>query len=191
MCFILGYTKHAFFVAEFCLIVLIGICKLHALHKPLSSVLTTKIVKSAVSLIWIISTLYVGSWPLTAIGMFYDPLTNSCMPFLNPSANYVFVAFHFLVIAVIFLTNLMILFVAKKHSRSHKSIRKATLTVSTVCWVFIGSYGPWLWYWGLAGAGKSVPNILVIVGVISMQINLVANPFIYSFTNRRYYITFS
>ena len=176
-------------MAEFCLIVLIGVCKLHSLHRPLSPVLTTTIIKSAVLLIWIASTLYVGSWPFLATGMFYEPLMSCCMPLLGPTANYIFVGFHFLVMTMIFLTNVAILFLAQKHSRSHKSIRKATLTVSIVCWVFIGSYGLWLWYWGLAGAKRDVPVLLVVVGVISMQINLVANPFIYSFTNRRFLYT--
>ena len=185
LCFILGYIKHAFYVAEFCLIILMGLCRLYCLRKPLSQILTSAMIKSLVSIIWLGSIVYIASWPFTSAGISYQPLLGCCMPALDPAANLIFTAFHFVVMLVIFLTNVAILIVAKRYSTSDRSMRKATLTVTMVSWVFIGSYCPWLGFWGLAGAGKDVPVNLIVVGMNTMQINLVANPFIYSFTNRR------
>ena len=160
-------------------------CRL-CLHKgPLSPVLTPTTVRSLVSLIWAGSTIYITTWPLTSAGVFYQPLLGCCMPALQPAANLIFTAFHFVVMIIIFLTNVAILIVAKRYSTSDQSMRKATLTVTMVSWVFIGSYCPWLGFWGLSGAGKEVPLNLIVVGLNTMQINLLANPFIYSFTNRR------
>ena len=132
--------------------------------------------------------IYVGSWPITSIGIFYEPLQNLCIPWLQPTASSIFLVFHFVIMAIIFITNVAILYLAKRHSTGRKSVQKATLTVSMVCWVFVGSYCPWLGYWGLLGAGKEVPDLLIVVGVLSLQINLVGNPFIYSFTNKRYLV---
>ena len=137
-----------FFVAEFCFIVLIGICRLDALHRPLSPVLTTTIVKCLVLFVWVASMIYVGSWPITSIGIFYEPLQNLCIPWLQPTASSIFLVFHFVIMAIIFITNVAILYLAKRHSTGRKSVQKATLTVSMVCWVFVGRI------LGAVGGGK-------------------------------------
>lgn len=183
LCYILGFLKHILFVVEFCLIVLVGICKLYCLLKPLSHSLTTTIVVRIVTTIWVLSIAYVSTWPSTSYMMVFDPISNICMPWLKPIANYIFLGFHFLVMFAIIVTNVVILLVAMR--RSEDGVKKATLTVSMICWVFVASYGPWLGYWSLVGAGRDVPAQLITVGMMSMQINLLANPFIYSFTNKR------
>ena len=85
LCFILGYGKHAFYVAEFCLIILMGLCRLFCLYRPLSPVLTPTTVRSLVSLIWAGSTIYITTWPFTSAGVFYQALLGCCMPALQPA----------------------------------------------------------------------------------------------------------
>lgn len=68
------------------------------------------------------------------------------------------------------------------------SSKKAALTISVICWVFISSYLPVIVIMLLdAYSNVAIPLWLDIISQYAISLNVVLNPFIYGVTNKRFW----
>ena len=74
-----------------------------------------------------------------------------------------------------------------KRSLTCSSGMKAVKTVSIICWVFVASYVPTVIIFALPALGVAgIPQWVNCFSMYSVSLNLIANPFIYSFTNSKF-----
>ena len=72
-------------------------------------------------------------------------------------------------------------------STTSKHSSKAVRTISLICWIFVASYIPTVVIFALPAVGMSnIPPWVNCMSMYAVSFNLIANPVIYSFTNRRF-----
>ena len=185
MCFIMAIVQHVFYEAEKCFIILLGLYKLYMLKKPLSNSITTGRAKICVAVVWVFNSCWVPPLPFALTTVTYRPYIAYCMASLIREMDIACGIFGIITFFLIVATNIYILLIVISKAGT-KSAKKATKTVCLVSCVFMFSYGPWVVYFGYGSAGSEPPPAVFLIGVTTMQLNLIANPLIYTFTNRSF-----
>jgi len=90
---------------------------------------------------------------------------------------------------IIIITNIVILYIVgrKTGNQNHGNPSgKAVLTISLVCWTFVLSYAPLMALYLPGVDGSQLPGWYQVIASNSPSINLIVNPVIYTFTNKRF-----
>ena len=76
---------------------------------------------------------------------------------------------------------------SNQQHRDNASSRKATITLSIICWVFVASCVPLFILFAVKGViGKDPPQWMFILCQFLLSLNVVSNPVVYSMTNQRF-----
>lgn len=124
----------------------------------------------------------------------FDPYYLQCSPSLKLSFNFDFgmmcMLYIVLPMGIIVFANTYILYIVAQNSKytGGRALpsRKSIVTIMLICWVFIFSYLPVGTLIGWSTPGSHAPTWLSVLAEYTLSLNLVANPFIYTFTNKRF-----
>lgn len=145
-------------------------------------------------ILWVFSLLIMSLAPvLYGAHTTYAPrgLTCSLTPYVSITLNMItFVIFFCVPMVTIVGANIVILVLVystkTRADRKPYNMRKASLTISVLCWVYIVSYIPSAMFVVLYLAGCEMPVWAYITTQYALGLNVIANPVVYTMTNRRF-----
>ena len=197
-----GIFRYIPFCCEAMLIALMSIHRVQVLASPLKSPMSSARLKMLVTGLWIFNittlTCLTGIKPTIR----YEPSHLNCSPFDWENTGNVstylemlrVISGMYLIIPALItvIANLIILRIVYARptvsdSASRMRNYKAVKTVSLICWVYIISYIPSVVLFALPVAGvENIPHYVNTLNMYILSFNLIANPLIYSFTNKRF-----
>ena len=197
-----GILRYIPFCCEAMLIAIMSCHRVRVLASPLNSPMEPSRLKILLSGVWVFYvTTLIG---LTGIKptIKYEPSHLNCSPFdwdnidnvstylrilRMISGLYLFLPAIITVIANIVILRLVYASSAIVDSATRERNFKAVKTISLICWVYIVSYIPSVVLFALPVAGvTNIPRYVNAMNMYILSFNLVANPLIYSFTNKRF-----
>ncbi|KAL5264555.1 hypothetical protein ACHWQZ_G005597 [Mnemiopsis leidyi] len=198
-----GILRYIPFCCEAMLIAIMSCHRVRVLACPLSYSTSPRLLKKVLLGVWIF---YITSLPcLTGIipTIKYEPSHLNCSPFdwenTEAISKYLRILrmisgiYLFLPAIITVVANIVILRLAYAGRSIRKSAPggarslKAVKTVALICWVYIISYVPSVVLFALPVAGVTeIPHYVNLLNMYILSFNLIANPLIYSFTNRRF-----
>ena len=187
------------FAAEVMLIAIMSCHRVRVLRSPLKGSLDADLLKRVLVGVWVF---YLVSVPcITGIKpvIKYTPSHLHCSSFdwenmaVVPSylrimrlVSGLYLALPTLITIVCNVLILRLVFSAPDLTNNNNN-SKAVRTVSLICWIFVASYIPTVVIFALPAVGMSdIPHWVNCMSMYSVSLNLIANPVIYSFTNRRF-----
>lgn len=191
------------FCCEAMLIAIMSCHRLWLLAFPLKLSMDTLWLKVVVAGLWVFYTITIlivaTLWGGPVIR--YEPSHLNCSPFdwqnlETVSAYQTFLRtlsgiYLFLPVIVTIVANIIILKLVYTSptitvSGRNRSL-KAALTISVICWMYVLSYLPSVVLFALPVAGVSnIPPYVNVINMYSLSLNLISNPFIYSYSNARF-----
>ena len=133
--------------------------------------------------VWLLTSCVVTALTIGDTVVYFDPYDFDCEWHFSLKVQLCWMIvqglYILLPIAVIIITNIWIVFIATKHARNRTCLpsKAAVITVSCICWIFIGSYIPFFI--------RIVVNVPQLFNPI-VSINYIANPIVYTITNYRF-----
>lgn len=108
---------------------------------------------------------------------------------INAAFGLAFEIVLFAPMCIVILTNILILYIVSRTTQDQNNRnpgRKAVVTISLVCWIFVLSYAPLLPLYFPGVTGGKLPGWYQLIASNTVTINLIVNPIIYTFTNKRF-----
>ena len=196
MCLVTSFVRFVPIGCEMLLIAATSCYRLHRILNPLNPQIGTVKLKLLIAAAWVFTI----NWPLAlsfdhSPGASYDPSRLLCFPGYNLTSEKSFdiepivgLINCFLPICITIICNVIILatLATLARSRGRSSINlKSLRTVLIICLTFVISYIPTLIFL-IIGKKINSPSWVWIMLYYVQGINVVANPFIYSWTNNRF-----
>ena len=198
-----GILRYIPFCCEAMLIAIMSCHRVRVLASPLSYSTNPCLLKKILCGVWIF---YITSLLcLTGIKptIKYEPSHLNCSPFdwenTDSISNYLRILrmvsgiYLFLPAIITVIANIIILRLAyagrsvRNSTPGGAKSLKAVKTVALICWVYIVSYIPSVVLFALPVAGVTeIPHYVNLINMYTLSFNLIANPLIYSFTNKRF-----
>ena len=186
------------FGVEAMLIAIMSCHRVRVLRSPLRRLLDPHLLKKVLVGVWLFYLITISC--LTAIKpvIKYTPSALHCSSFEWDNMAAVPAYFRimrlisglylFLPIVITVIANVLILcLVFSSSTLPRPKNSKVVRTVSIICWVFIASYIPTVVIFSLPAVGISeIPLWVNCVSMYAVSFNLIANPVIYSFTNKKF-----
>lgn len=194
ICYITGYLKIAPTISQIAIITAMSFYRSWRITFPFSSSVKGFTIKMATVLMISLPLCLVIFLELAGSQAMFVPITFQCTSTLDDQKledgveMFIIIVLTILpLIAVVIMNVIIVVITTKNAARIHVDMNKKTfLTTSAICWVFILSYSPLVTSTVLELCRIGVPDWFTLLSRYSLAITVIANPFIYSITNKKF-----